>query len=104
MFHSLKQECGTNIIHQSHKNNIPLTSIQMFTLMANNRDLLAIFPKKATHVIKTKVGNTYILGIKKMKMQLVAHDAKFKQNIMSLSTGNMEPEGEDEEDAHMSEI
>jgi hypothetical protein len=39
-----------------------------------------------------------------MKMQLVTHNAKFKQNIMSLSTGNMEPEGEDEQDAHMSEI
>jgi hypothetical protein len=76
--------------------------------MANNRNLLELKPKNGVQVVKTvkvkSVENTYLLGIKKMKKLLVTSDAKFKQNLSSLSTGNMEAEGEDEEETIICEM
>ena len=99
MFHLLKQECGANRVNQNHDNLLPSKSIEMFTQIANNRDLLELPPKNGIQVVKTtkvkRVENAYILGIKKLKKLLVTSNTKFKQNLVSLSTGNAEAKGEE---------
>ena len=70
--------------------------------------MLELPPKNGIQPVKTikavRVENTYILGIKKLKKLFVTSDAKFKQNLMSLSTGSMGTEGEDEEEAIICEM
>ncbi|POW13345.1 hypothetical protein PSTT_03837 [Puccinia striiformis] len=67
MFHSLKHDCGAKIIRQSHKNTLPAQSIAMFTLMANNRDILAQYAKPNKKEVVAEWANIYKLGIKKME-------------------------------------
>ncbi|KAI9616520.1 hypothetical protein H4Q26_010916 [Puccinia striiformis f. sp. tritici PST-130] len=40
MFQSLKDDCGAQLIYQSHKNTLSAQDLAMFTLMATNRDIL----------------------------------------------------------------
>ncbi|KAH9456486.1 hypothetical protein Pst134EB_012684 [Puccinia striiformis f. sp. tritici] len=102
MFHSLKHDCGAKIIRQSHKNTLPAQSIAMFTLMANNRDILAQYAKPNKKEVVAEVGNIYKLGIKKMKQTLSNKGGKFKKHLTPLSLGEPKDhealvEGEEEE-------
>ncbi|KAA1064355.1 hypothetical protein PGTUg99_018734 [Puccinia graminis f. sp. tritici] len=102
MFHSLKEDCGAKLVRQSHKNILPANSILMFTQMANNRDIISQYSHSKGQVI-TKVNNTYVLGIKKMKKTLAQQGnqgAKFKKHLLQITTENdmdVVNEGEEEE-------
>ncbi|KAA1093440.1 hypothetical protein PGTUg99_015409 [Puccinia graminis f. sp. tritici] len=102
MFHSLKEDCGAKLVRQSHKNILPANSILMFTQMANNRDIISQYSHSKGQVI-TKVNNTYVLGIKKMKKTLSQQGnqgAKFKKHLLQITTENdidVVNEGEEEE-------
>ncbi|KAA1128735.1 hypothetical protein PGTUg99_007731 [Puccinia graminis f. sp. tritici] len=84
MFQSLKSDCGAKIIHQSHQNTLPTRSLQMFTMLGNNRDLLAQYSTtKVGEVVQ--VDDTYKLGIHKLK-KMICEDQdlkRFKKHIFS---------------------
>ncbi|POW07051.1 hypothetical protein PSTT_08563 [Puccinia striiformis] len=62
MFQSLKIDCGTAVVHQSHKNNITSRSLGMFMQMATNRDILALkAPPKEKDKSKTQRATNRII-------------------------------------------
>jgi hypothetical protein len=77
MFHSLKWECGSKIIYQSHQNLLTARSLEMLVLMANNRDILDEYPQEdGKKIIKTP--NTYLEGIKKFQSIFLGKDPELK--------------------------
>ncbi|KNF03213.1 hypothetical protein PSTG_03478 [Puccinia striiformis f. sp. tritici PST-78] len=85
MYHSLQRDCGAKKIHQSHKNKLTHCSLEMFMMMANSRDILVEFPDKADEQM-SKIGNTYLLGLSKMKHTICTTDPdlkKYKKHLFS---------------------
>ena len=83
IFQSLKHNCGSSIIHQSHKNSLPAHSLEMFTMIANNQDILAQFSTKTSNG-DSKVEDTYSLGIWKLRKRIRNGDMnlqKFKSHL-----------------------
>ncbi|EFP85455.2 uncharacterized protein PGTG_11811 [Puccinia graminis f. sp. tritici CRL 75-36-700-3] len=95
MFQSLKHDCGARPVHQTHRNDLPFRSLVMFSIMGNNRDILAQYSNAAKKRI-TKVLNTYIMGIKKMRTTICTSDIdlkKFKKNLTT-QTGTTNERGD----------
>ncbi|POW03969.1 hypothetical protein PSHT_11456 [Puccinia striiformis] len=74
MMQDLKTDCGSNIIHQSHKNGLSQRDFDMFTLMANNRDILDQFSKNQGPTITATV-DFYLTGISKLQTHIRQNDA-----------------------------
>jgi hypothetical protein len=82
MFQSLKNDCGAKVIHRSHENSLPSRSLEMFTMLGNNRDILTLFSGNKIGQVE-KVDDTYKSGIQKLKnMICIDKDLKrFKKHI-----------------------
>jgi hypothetical protein len=84
-YHSLKEETGFKVIHQSHENNLSPRSLEMITLMANNRDVLDLLPQIGGNEI-AKVINSYLSGISKLKTIVQSKDPELKRFKKHLGT------------------
>ncbi|EFP92573.2 uncharacterized protein PGTG_18705 [Puccinia graminis f. sp. tritici CRL 75-36-700-3] len=82
MFQSLKNDCGAKVIHQSHKNSLPTRSLEMFTMLGNNRDILTIYSANKIGEVD-KVDDTYKSGIQKLKKMICTDKdlKRFKKHI-----------------------
>ncbi|POW10466.1 hypothetical protein PSTT_06094 [Puccinia striiformis] len=95
MLQDLKTDCGSNIIRQSHKNVLSQRDFDMFTLMANNRDILDQESKYNGPVI-TPTEDFYLAGITKFQTHIRQVDSsvtKFKKHL----TTNQQEGGEEKE-------
>ncbi|KAI7933829.1 hypothetical protein MJO29_016667 [Puccinia striiformis f. sp. tritici] len=88
MFQSLKEDCGAQIVHQSHKNKLPHQSLVMFSNMGLNWDILGQHSNK-DNKNTIKVVNTYLAGIQKLKTTIRMTDIhlnKFKKHLNTQTT------------------
>ncbi|KAA1066010.1 hypothetical protein PGT21_018262 [Puccinia graminis f. sp. tritici] len=72
MMHSLRLDSGASVFTQSHKNIMTTKSLNVFLQMANNFNILdesSGAQKGEQNKIK-KVGNSYILGSQKIKVEI----------------------------------
>ncbi|PLW32873.1 hypothetical protein PCANC_07072 [Puccinia coronata f. sp. avenae] len=84
LLHSLKTDCGAEIIYQSHKNEISQRSLDMLIIMANNHDILDQYSKN-TGKSKAPVDNTYLSGIMNLQAHIRSKDEglkKFKNHLV----------------------
>ena len=99
MFHSLKADCGSKLIYQSHKNTLNRRSLDMFVLMANNHDILDLCPQVPNKKIK-RVADLYKSGIKRLTTIIRTKDTELKRFKKHLTTQiNVNNFEEDEDDA-----
>ena len=120
MFQSLKMDCGSQIIHQSHKNRISGQSLEMHTMMANNQDILGQYSFQSRN-IDSKIEDTYRMGIKNLRKTIcnLDHDLKkFKNHLnihysedpgvgdqeLGAETEGINPENEDETNGYQVEL
>ncbi|POW22876.1 hypothetical protein PSHT_00854 [Puccinia striiformis] len=95
MLQDLKTDCGSNIIRQSHKKVLSQRDFDMFTLMANNRDIL---DQESNHIgpVITRTEDFYLSGINKFQSHICQVDSsitKFKNHL----TTNQQERGEEKE-------
>ena len=77
MFQSLKKDCGAQVIHQSHKNKISPQSLVMYTMMANNKDILAQYSSRSGNN-NNPICDTYRSGMKKLRERICDKDIDLK--------------------------
>ncbi|KAI7965451.1 hypothetical protein MJO29_003549 [Puccinia striiformis f. sp. tritici] len=94
MMQDLKTDCGSNIIHQSHKNGLSQRDFDMFTLMANNRDILDQFSKNQGPTITAT--DFYLTGISKLQTHIRQNDASVNKFKKHLTANHQEHENEGE--------
>jgi hypothetical protein len=82
MFQSLKNDCGAKVIHRSHENSLPTQSLEMFTMLGNNRDILTLSSANKIGEVD-KVDDTYKSGIQKLKKMICTDKdlKRFKKHI-----------------------
>ncbi|PLW54244.1 hypothetical protein PCANC_05205 [Puccinia coronata f. sp. avenae] len=103
MFHSLKVDCGSRIIHQNHYNNLTERSLEMLTMMANNRDILDLWSRQSSKVIEPRL-NTYLAGITRLQKLIRGKDptlSRFKRHLGTTTSNNRENEELDGDDGEV---
>ncbi|PLW46263.1 hypothetical protein PCASD_03796 [Puccinia coronata f. sp. avenae] len=103
MFHSLKVDCGSRIIHQNHYNNLTERSLEMLTMMANNRDILDLWSRQSSEVIEPRL-NTYLAGITRLQKLIRGKDptlSRFKRHLGTTTSNNRENEELDGDDGEV---
>ncbi|PLW07674.1 hypothetical protein PCANC_27011 [Puccinia coronata f. sp. avenae] len=91
MFQSLKSDCGSKVIYQSHKNQLNNRDLEMFILMAQNRDILGQSPSSVANSEVQKKVDTYVSGMAMLRYKVQTKDPEFHAFIKHLNISHFMP-------------
>jgi hypothetical protein len=91
MFQSLKSDCGSKVIYQSHKNQLNNRDLEMFILMAQNRDILGQSSSSVANSEVQKKVDTYVSGMAMLRYKVQTKDPEFHAFIKHLNISHVMP-------------